>query len=452
MNPTFFLEIVESFFRLVVGKITEKINGKKTETPLLHKTLLTEEYSADLTWGATELNTSVVAADVVSLDSSLPLKRRDRISAATGTIPKLGIKYQKGEKAITDINIMRARGADEDTVVRKIFDDVPKAIKAVDVRVEIMFLQGLSTGETLVPDEERPGTGVRVSFGYKPENTFHALKGKWGEAAATPQDDLQQLFDRADEDGNSIERVFISKKYFDYFRKSEQGRILAANYLNQPVLDKAVLPVVSRTTMLDALQNEYGAQFQIVNSTFKVEDVAGNRKSIVPYAEANIVGVPSADSVGRIVYGTLAEETNPVEGVSYQKSGSYTLVSKYSKNDPLREFTTSQALVLPVIDGADGIYILHADQTGDTGLSVEPKTLSLGKDAGSGTFTFHYDGSLSDIELKSSQTWATATRRKNVVTVSVEQNAGEAREAKITVSGIDGLSAEVTVNQAAGTE
>lgn len=452
MNPTFFLEIVESFFRLVVGKITEKINGKKTETPLLHKTLLTEEYSADLTWGATELNTSVVAADVVSLDSSLPLKRRDRISVATGTVPKLGMKYQKGEKAITDINIMRARGADEDTVVRKIFDDVPKAIKGVDVRVEIMFLQGLSTGETLIPDEERPGTGVRVSFGYKPENTFHALKGKWGEATATPQDDLQQLFDRAEQDGNSIELVFISKKYFDFFRKSEQGKILSASYLNQTILDKAALTIASRATMLDALQNEYGAKFQIVNSTFKVEDKAGNRKSIVPYAEANVVGVPSAESVGRLVYGTLAEETKPVAGVSYEKSGSYILVSKYSKNDPLREFTTSQALVLPVIDGADGIYILHADQTGDTGLSVEPKTLSLGKEAGSGTFTFHYDGSLSDINVKSSQDWATVTRKKNVVTVNVGKNESEAREAKITVSGIDGLSAEVTVNQAAGTE
>ena len=60
MNPSLFIEYIDKYFRLVIGKITEKINGKKTEKQLLHKTMLTEEYSADLTWGSTELNTSVV--------------------------------------------------------------------------------------------------------------------------------------------------------------------------------------------------------------------------------------------------------------------------------------------------------------------------------------------------------------------------------------------------------
>ena len=155
MNPSLFIEYIDKYFRLVIGKITEKINGKKTEEQLLHKTMLTEEYSADLTWGSTELNTSVVAADVVAMDSSLPLKKRDKISNASGVIPKIGIKFSKGEKAISDINVMRARGADETTVVGKIFDDAPKAIKGVDVRKEIMFQEALSTGVTLVPEGRR---------------------------------------------------------------------------------------------------------------------------------------------------------------------------------------------------------------------------------------------------------------------------------------------------------
>lgn len=209
MNPSLFLEFIDKYFRLVIGKITEKINGKKAEEQLLHKTMLTEEYSADLTWGSTELSTSIVAADVVAMDSSLPLKKRDKIANASGTIPKIGIKFRKGEKTISDINVMQARGADEQTIVSKIFDDTPKAIKGVDVRKEIMFQQALSTGATLVNDDENTGTGVRVEFGYKPENMFHATKAKWGEADAVPQDDVQQLFDKAEEDGNSIGLVMI---------------------------------------------------------------------------------------------------------------------------------------------------------------------------------------------------------------------------------------------------
>ena len=106
--------------------------------------------------------------------------------------------------------------------------------------------------------------------------------------------------------------------------------------------------------------DEYGATFHYINSVFKVELADGTKKKVAPWKEANVVGVPS-ENVGRLVYGTLAEETNPVSAVNYQKSGSHILVSKYSKTDPLEEFTAAQSLCLPVIDGADSIYTLTAD-------------------------------------------------------------------------------------------
>lgn len=374
MKASLFLEYIDKYFRLVVGKITEKFNDSKQEQPLLHKSMLTEEYSADLTWGSTEINHSVVAADVVALDSSLPLKSRAKMGNASGKLPKLGLKMRKGEKHISDINVMVARGTDEATIAAKIFDDTTKVIKAIDVRTEIMFLEGLSTGFCLVEsDEENTGTGIRVDFGYKDENKFVCLAKKWGETGSTPQDDVQQLFDKANEDGNSITHVYMSKRYFDLFRHSEQGKLLVANYNNVIITDKTLLPVPSRQTFLDALADEYGATFHYINSVFKVELADGSKKKVSPWKEANIVGVPS-DNVGRLVYGTLAEETNPVEAVNYQKSGSHILVSKYSKTDPLEEFTAAQSLCLPVIDGADGIYTLTADTEAEANASAEDDT------------------------------------------------------------------------------
>lgn len=446
MNPSLFIEVIEKYFRLVVGKITEKINGKKTEEQLLHKTMLTEEYSADLTWGATELNTSIVAADVVAMDSSLPLKRRDKISNATGAIPKIGIKFRKGEKDISDINVMRARGADENTVVAKIFQDAPKAIKGVDVRKEIMFLQGLSTGETLVPDEENVGTGIRVTYGYKEENIFHAKNGAWGEDSATPQDDVQQLFDKAQEDGNTITLVMLSKKYFNLYRHSTQGKLLAANYRNQVVTDVANLSVPSRETMLEALADEYGATFRIVDSTFRIEKPDGSRVAVKPWEEANVVGLPS-ENIGRLVYGTLAEETNPVAGVVYEKSGTHILVSKYSKNDPLQEFTTAQALAIPVIDGADSIYILHADSAAR--LTVEPTEVSFTASAQTKSVGVHYDGDTDDLSASSSVDWATVTLAADKVRIKVVANETEA-ERSGNISITDGVTTvTVTATQAA---
>lgn len=362
MIKSLFGEFVEKYFSGIVGKITEKFNGKTKEPTLLHKTMLTEEYSPDLSWGASEFDHSIVAADVVSTNSSLPLKSRSKIATAKGKLPKIGIKFPKDEDDIDSINTMRAKGVKEAEVANKIFDDVPRAIKGVDIRKEIMFQEGLSTGATLVLDEDNVGTGIRADYGYKDDHKFICTTAAWGDAKATPQDDVQQLFDKAEEDGNSIEHVYLSKKYFNLFRKSEQGRLLAAQAKDVVITDKALLPVPSRSLFLEALADEYGATFHIVSGSFKVELPNGDKKSITPWAQPNVVGVPS-ETIGRLVWGTLAEETNPVAGVTYQKSGSHTLVSKYSVNEPaLAEFTAAQARAIPVIDGADGIYMLEADK------------------------------------------------------------------------------------------
>lgn len=443
MIRSLFAEYVDKYFSRVIGKIVEKFNGKTQQTNLLHKTMLTEEYSADLKWGSSEINHSVVAADVVALDSPLPLKKRDRIGNATGDLPKLGVKFRKGEKLITDINVAKARNANEATIVSKIFDDTSKAIRSMDVIKEILFRRGLSTGQLLVTEEDNDGTGVRVSFGYKEDHIFHCLGTAWLGNAPTPQDDLQQLFDKAEEDGNTISHVYITKRYFNAFRKSEQGKLLAANSSQQVIVDKTLLPVPSRKAFLEVLSDEYGATFHIVEGTFKVQNPDGSEKNAEAWKEANIVGVPDA-IVGRLVYGTLAEETNPVANVTYQKAGTHVLLSKYSKTDPLEEFTTAQALCLPVIDNVDGIYVLHAD--GASEIDVNPTSLSFPKSASTKAVDVHAD---SDITATSSETWATVAVGNGKVSVSVTANTGAERTAKVTVS--DGnASKEVTLTQAAG--
>lgn len=362
MIASLFKEYVDKYFAGVVGRIVEKFNGKNAQPAMLHKSMLTEEYSADLKWGSTEINHSVVCADVVALDSPLPLKKRSTISTASGTLPKLGVKYRKGEQLITDINVAKARSNNEAAVVAKVFDDTTHCIRSMDNLKEALFRRGLSTGQLLVTDEANEGTGVRVSFGYKEENIFHCLGTAWKGANPTPQDDLEQLFSKAAADGNAIAHVYMSKPYFDAFRKSTQGRRLAASAGQLIVTDVNLLPVPGRQAFLDVLSDEFGAQFHLVEGSFKVQNHDGTEKVAEAWKEANIVAVPDT-VVGRLVYGTLAEETNPVAAVAYQKAGSHVLISKFSKTDPLEEFTTAQAICLPVIDNANGIYVLHADAT-----------------------------------------------------------------------------------------
>lgn len=460
MQSSLFTEIVEKYFRLVIGKITEKFNDKKTEPTLLHKTMLTEEYSADLNWGSTELNHSIVAADVVSLDSSLPLKKRGKIGNATGTIAKIGVKLRKSEKQITDINVMRARGADEATVVSKIFDDAPKVVKSIDVRKEIMFQQALSTGQVLVTDASdenstNDGTGVRADFGYLATNKFKNTVAPWGNKVARPLDDLRQMFDKAKEDSNIISLVLLTETYFNYMRKSMQSKLLTATFENQVITSLALLPIPSRRAFLEALKDEFKAEFRIVDGVFKIENPDGSTSAVRPWVQANVVGLPS-EKVGRLVYGTLAEETNPVAGVAYQKAGSHILVSKYSKTDPLEEFTAGQALCMPVIDGADSIYLLEADQVATgalvvTGEGLSDGTLSVAKTASTNTLTVAYKGDLDELTFESDQTWCTLKHQDGVLTVKVAANStasAPARTANVTIT--DGYNTvEIEVQQAA---
>lgn len=448
MNASLFLEIVEKYFKAVVGKITEKFNGSKNEQTLLHKTMLTEDYSADLTWGATELEHSVVAADVVALDSSLPLKSRGSFSNATGKLPKLGVKFRKGEKDISDINVMRARGTDEATLAAKIFDDSTKCVKSMDVRKEIMFLQGLSTGMTLVTEENNDGTGVRVKFGYKAANTFHALTAPWGEGDHNPIEDLRQMFDKASEDSNTIGIVLLSKKYINYIRASVYGKKLVADFRGQIYQSTALLSQPSRQAMLDALADEFGATFRIVDSTFRIENHDGTTTPVRPWAEANVVGVPG-EIVGRLVYGTLAEETNPVAGVTYQKAGSHVLLSKYSKTDPLEEFTAAQAICLPVIDGADSIYLLIAD--GTSVLSVSKPTVDFANEVDStGIKVAVHAENAYTLSQTASTSWLTATKSDDgkTITLKVEANAtGSARTSTVTLTDSESNTATIVVSQ-----
>lgn len=436
-----FTQLVDKYFAPVVRRVTET----KKEQELLHTTMLTEEYSPDLKWESSELAGSVVAADVVSLDSSLPLKKRDSLSKVVGKLPKVGLKFRKDESDITTINIMQATGAAEDTIVSKVMNDVPRAVNGVRHLVEIMFQQALSAGEVLVGEDTTTGTGIRVQYGYKPENILHCTAGVWGEDTASPIEDIDQLFSKASEDGNAIALVMISKSRLDMLRRSAAGKLLVANNNGQTVTNIDTLGKPTRTAMLEALEAEFGATFRVVDSSFLIEGADGKRRSIKPWEQANIVGL-TTDKVGRLVYGRLAEETNPVDGVAYEKSGSYILVSKFSDNEPLQEFTTAQAFVLPVIDGGNNVYVLHTDAEGDANFKVALTPLSFGKGAESQVIDTHYDGE-GKVTASSSVAWATVRTSKDKVTVKVTANTDDAaRTGKVTIT--DGTTSyDVTINQ-----
>ena len=233
-------------------------------------------------------------------------------------------------------------------------------------------------------------------------------------------------------------------------RKCVDVKELVATANNQVIVNAASLPMPNRQRTLDALADEFGATFHIVNNSYRVEAKDGSQTTVKPWAQPNVVGVPSS-RVGRLVYGTLAEDMNRVAGVTYQKSG-YMLVSEYSHNEPsLEEFTAAQALAMPVIDDGEHIYVLHADGTGK--VSVSPESLSFTASANNvgKRVTVHSDKAFT-AAVPIADSWCTVTTSGNVVTVKVSANSGSGavkRTTALTITDEDGNTATVAIEQAA---
>lgn len=352
MKESLFIEYVKKIFPKL-QTIIEKVNGKRgNKLTYLHKTMLRKEYSADQKWESASVNTTYVSADMVAMDSPLPAKNRDSIAHANGTLPKVGMKKILRETQINAINIMKAQGASFTSIANKLTNDPVACSVGIDEKNEANFLTALSNGIVIVEDENNTGTGLRINFNYMPENCFGVEEPNF-----ISYDDIKNVLSKADADGNSITTIMLALSTYNAIRQTQWAKELVANYRGQTVVEGTKLPVPTSSLFDEAFADDNnGIKFLKVDRTV-ISEKNGKRKPYKPWNVNKIIFL-TTEEVGALVWGTLAEKTNPVSGVVYSTVDEYKLISKYSKNDPLQEFTSGQALVLPVIENVDQIYSL----------------------------------------------------------------------------------------------
>lgn len=361
MDQSLYFEQVKTYFPGVAAKVVETLNGTTNvaiNRTYLHLSMLTKQYAPDLKWQSiSTVSNSAVAADVIALDSSIPLKSRDSLGGATGDVPKIAMEMALREKQLTDLDIIaRIRGSQSSELLQALFNDTARVITGVYERLEYMFLQGLSTGIAVAVDTYNVGIGVRVDYGYKAANKFGTVGAVWiaNPTTATPLTDFARVQAKASADGYVITKWMIDRATFN--------AMIATNEVKQEVAAATgffgtTIPTPTLSQVNNAIGDKYGFQFQIVERSI-VTEKDGVRTARTPWAAGQIVGL-TTNNVGTLTWGTLAEMSHPVEKVNYTNVQDYILVSKYRENRPsLAEFTSSQALVLPVIANVNGIYTL----------------------------------------------------------------------------------------------
>lgn len=360
MEKSLYFEFVDKYFPQLVLAIVNKLNDSARQPTYNYRNALNMRYSVDGRWASIRGNYTSVAADVVAMDSPLPLINRDTMEVATGFIPKLGVKLFLNEKQMSDIDAMLSRGDSIEQVKSVIFEDTPKAIQAIYERIEDMFLRGLSTGVASADKDGNRGVETRLRYGFKTENKF-GVKVLWNDPAkSTPFDDIKKVMDKADADGNTIINVYADDQWIDNACASQQVRNYFAFTVNSIVGDGTLVPILDREQLNAVLQRKYGITLIRINRSVRVEK-NGKQTSVKPW-KAGSATFTCDEKVGDLVYTNLAEASRPVGGVTYQMADDYILVSKYRENDPVREFTSSQARVIPVIANVDRIYTLDSTQ------------------------------------------------------------------------------------------
>ena len=320
-QTSLFVQYVSKFFSGVVAAIVNKINDSKNPLVYYHKRFLKKQYSPDGKWESITAANTLVMADVVAMDSSLPLKKRDSISRASGDIPKMGMEMALREKQLTDLRTLALRPETEAQLITRIFNDVPRVIGGVYERNEAIFLEALSTGVAEITDTENVGTSIRLDYGYLSANQS-GVATVWSSTSATPLDDLQVVWNNAKNAGNIIQKWLMDRATFNNFAKTTQVKEYYAFSV--------------------------GFTIEIIERSVRYEK-NGVQTVATPWATGIVIGICS-EELGLLQWARLAEADFPVEGVTYQTADEYILVSKYRSNQPsLAEWTSSQSRVVPVL-------------------------------------------------------------------------------------------------------
>jgi hypothetical protein len=358
MEQSLFLDEVKKYFPGLAARVITRLNdttNTANASKYRFRQLLRPELSTNLRWESITVNGTAVAADVIAMDSSIPLKRRDSIARANGEVPKIAMEMALREKELTELDILAAQPGQTQQLLAKLFRDTDRVITGIYETLEMMFLQGLSTGVAVVPDTQNVGLGVRVDYGYQTANKF-GVTTLWSNPASTPFSDLARAQAKATADGNIINLWRMDRNTFNNLAKTDQAKQMWAAF---NAFAGTSIPVPTLSQINQASQDRYGFGFEIIERSIMTER-NGVRTPVTPWAAGQVVGT-STDQLGTVTYGILAEMNHPVENVNYTTVENFILVSKYRQNRPsLAEFTSSQALVVPVINAVDSIYTVDS--------------------------------------------------------------------------------------------
>lgn len=350
MDVSLFKDIVEKWSSTAIATLEDKSKNEG----YLYNSLLRLQLSVDHKFSAVSGRNSRVQADIVTMDSDLPLKSRGSLETYNGKIPKIGLQRYLSETHLSELDILAAKNVPESTMAARIFDDYSSCVLGSREKVEYMLHQALSTGVVAIPKEDNTGRLIRVDYGIPDANRFGVVK-PWNDPTADIVADMERWYETFVDNGDNVVLARMNRKTLNQIKKNESVIALYKGFLNASN-DSAV--TLNEDKINEVFESEFGFRIQVIDRSFEIEK-NGEVKTVRAWNDGAVSFWTTEGLVGDLFYADLAEKTRPVAKKTYSQPEQWLLAAKWSDGNPLREFTEASGLVMPVLNNVDHIYFMN---------------------------------------------------------------------------------------------
>lgn len=303
-----------------------------------------------------------VIADVVSFDSSAPEKTREVISKMSGDIPKTAVKRGMNESDYQEYkNLERdAQGdAEQMELLNLSFKDQDFVYNAVRGRMEWWAMQYMSRAGFNLSAKNNNGivTTEFVGCGMPADNRKKS-SADWADAAkADGLQDIEDVLSAASAKGVSLRCIIMLTSDFTLLKKQKSTLDKIKGWINQT----SKLVITKKVINEYLAEQEYPAQIITINPAVRIEDANHKRTTICPWKKHRICFLEDLN-VGNIQHGPImAENSESLKKKAIMVKKDFILVTKFSTEEPFKEWTKAEANAIPVVNDPEAMYILQAD-------------------------------------------------------------------------------------------
>lgn len=254
-----------------------------------------------------------------------------------GSLPPISRQIKLGEHSR-----LKLRQASDDAIVREIFADADRMVRAVAARMELARGEALVTGKLVLAEA---GVVATVDYGRNAGNTVNAGTAWTDLAASTPLTNMIAWADayEVNSGGERPETALTSRRVLRLLTRN-------AEIINAIKGGAAEATRVNLSELNELLTSEGLPTIETYDARISV-----NKTATRVIAEDKFLYLPAkgtGNNLGATLWGTTSESLEPEYGLGDEERAGV-VVGVYKQDNPIAHFTNAAGIGLPVLVNPD---------------------------------------------------------------------------------------------------